>query len=207
MIKKLYHGLSLLAMIVLFAMGGLVTYLFASGRLDHERVNRIGLVLRGEYPATQPSASQPTTQEAHTRRSGEEIAAIQVKHELAQFENDRLKQEMAQRQALGESIELRVLRRLEEIQRRSEAFEKQKKTLEQQGELAGFNQVLEMYSAMEPKLAKDLLKTKEKEADVVHLFSKMDPGPRKKIINTCKTAEEKLWIRRILDQIQTQEIN
>jgi flagellar motility protein MotE (MotC chaperone) len=185
---------------------GLVGFLFATGRLNKERVGQVAEVLRGEYPASQPAAtSQPTTQEAPPQRTGQEIAAGQARREAMQLQSERLEQESAQRKSLGESLEVRVLRRLEEIQKRNETFEKQKKALQQQAEQEGFTQALEIYSGMDPKLAKDLLISKEKDADVVHLMTKMDPSRRKKIVNVCKTAEEKLWIRRILDQIQAQD--
>ncbi|HOW73134.1 MAG TPA: hypothetical protein PKY77_21260 [Phycisphaerae bacterium] len=206
MIKRLYTILALLAMVNLFALVGLVGFLFATGRLNKERVGQVAEVLRGEYPTSQPvAASQPTTQEAPPQRSREEIAAGQARREALQLQAERLEQESTQRKSLGESLEVRVLRRLEEIQKQNESFEKQKKALQEQVEQEGFTQAMEMYSGMEPKLAKDLLKSKEKDADVVHLLIKMDPNRRKKIVNACKTAEEKLWIRRILDQIQAQD--
>jgi len=206
MMKRVYTILALLAMVNLFAIAGFVGFLFATGRLNKDRVGQVAQVLRGEYPASQPvAASQPTTQEAPPQRSGQEIAAGQARRETLQLQNERLEQESAQRKSLGESLEVRVLRRLEEIQKRNETFEKQKKALQQQSEQEGFTQALELYSGMDPKLAKDLLKSKEKDADVVHLLTKMDSNRRTKIVNACKTAEEKLWIRRILDQIQAQD--
>lgn len=207
MMKRVYTILALLAMINLFALAGLVGFLFATGRLDEERVGQMAQVLRGEYPASQPiAASQPTTQVASPQRAGQEIAAGQARREALQLQSERLEQESAQRKSLGESLEVRVLRRLEEIQKRNETFEKQKKALQQQTEQEGFTQALEVYSGMEPKLAKDLLRSKEKDADVVHLLTNMDSNRRNKIANACKTAEEKLWIGRILDQIQAQDI-
>ena len=45
MVKKLFHGVAMLALINLFAVVGMVGYLFASGRLNEERINQIGKVL------------------------------------------------------------------------------------------------------------------------------------------------------------------
>lgn len=208
MIRKLYQGVAMLALINLFAVGGLVGYLFASGRLNEERVNQIGKVLRGEFPkeqevaSTQPAATQPAPQESRA-----EIADLQAKRELYRLVGERLQNEVAQRQSLNDSVQLEVLRRLEEIEKKNQRFENEKKEFKQQSEQEGFTQVLDMYSSMDPKLAKDLLRTKEKDADVVQLLMKMDPNRRTKIVNACKSAEDRVWIRRILDQIQSKNDN
>ncbi len=208
MLKKLYHGLAMLALINLFAVVGLVGYLFVSGRLNEERLNQIGEVLRGEYPAdrevatTQPVATRPAPQESQV-----EIADDQAKRELYRLQAEWLKNEVSQRQALNESVQFDVVRRLEEIEKRNRRFEQEKKEFEKKSEQEGFTEVLEMYSTMDPKLAKDLLKTKEKDADVVQLLMRMEPNRRTKILNACKSAEDRVWIRRILDQIQEKNDN
>jgi hypothetical protein len=208
MLRKLYQGVAMIALINLFAVVGLAGYLFASGRLNEERVNQIGKVLRGEFPAkqevasTQPAATQPTPQESRV-----EIADLQAKRELYRLVGERLQNEVTQRQALNDSVQLEVLRRLEEIEKKNQRFEQQKKEFKKQSELEGFGQALDMYSAMDQKLAKDLLKTKEKDADVVQLLMKMDANRRTKIVNACKSAEDRVWIRRILDQIQVKNDN
>jgi flagellar motility protein MotE (MotC chaperone) len=110
-----------------------------------------------------------------------------------------------QRQALNDSVQLEVLRRIEEIEKKNQRFEQEKKEFRQQSEQEGFAQALDMYSTMDPKLAKELLRTKEKDADVVQLLMQMDPNRRIKIVNACKTPADRAWIRRILDQIQTED--
>lgn len=206
MLKKLYHGVALIALVNLFAVGGLVGYLLATGRLNTERVDQIGRVLRGEFPkkeevaSTQPAATQPVPQQSRA-----EIADLQAKRELYRLVSERLENEVTQRQALNDSVQLEVLRRLEEIEKKNQRFEEQKKEFRKQSEQEGFAQALEMYSAMDPKLAKDLLKTKEKDADVVQLLMQMDPNRRAKIVNACKSSADRVWIRRILDQIQLKD--
>ncbi|HSW46291.1 MAG TPA: hypothetical protein VLM89_12045 [Phycisphaerae bacterium] len=205
MLKKLYQGVALIALINLFAVCGLAGYLFASGRLDEERINQIARVLRGELnekaaATTQPAASQPAPQESRI-----EIADLQAKRELYRLVGERLQNEISQRQSLNDSVQLEVLRRLEEIEKKNQRFEAEKKEFRQQSEQEGFTQALDMYSAMDPKLAKELLKTKEKDADVVQIMMSMDPNRRTKIVNACKTPADRTWIRRILDQIQIKD--
>ena len=61
MLKRFYHLLALLAMINLFAVVGLVAYLFTSGRLNAQRIDQIAVVLRGEFPASQPAVATKDT--------------------------------------------------------------------------------------------------------------------------------------------------
>jgi flagellar motility protein MotE (MotC chaperone) len=203
MLRKLYQAVAMIALINLFAVVGMVTFLFVSGRLNEERINQIGKVLRGEFPATQEVATtQPAATQPTPRESRAEIADLQAKRELYRLVGERLQNEVSQRQALNDSVQLEVLRRLEEIEKKNQRFEQEKKEFKKQNEQEGFGQALDMYSAMDPKLAKELLRTKEKDADVVQLLMKMEPNRRTKIVNACKSAEDRVWIRRILDQIQ-----
>ncbi len=197
--KRFYHILALLALVNLFAFGGLVSYLFASGRLDRERIDQIGVVLRGQFPT-----SQPTTQPAEALRpepSRAEIARNQAQRELYELMAQRHERELDDRRALNQSIQINVERRLEDIEKRKAEFDEQQKKLAQQREQDGFTKMLEMYSGMDPNTAKDLLKNQNKEADAVQLLTRMDPNRAKKVINACKTQDEKLWIGRILTQI------
>lgn len=202
MIRKLYHALALLALVNLFAMGGLIGFLVATDRLDKERVEQVAKVLRGQWPQERVAASQPIEPPPPPKISREEIEAAQAKRELYRLVDNRHQRESADRLALENSIHLQVLRRLEEIDRKNEEFKKQKQELAQQSQEEGFAQALDMYSNMEPKQAKDLLRLKQKDADVVALLMEMDPNRRKKIVNVCKTPEERIWIGRILNQIQ-----
>jgi len=202
MLKRLYHGLALIALINLFALSGLLGFLVVTGRLDGQRVRQVAKVLRGEFPCTQPAATQPADVRPVPQRSRAEIAEVQAKKEFYRLIGERLESEIRQRQELNESVQLEVLRRLEEIEKRNQRFEQEKKAFQQQSRQEGFQQVVDIYSKMDPKLAKDLLKSKTKDADVVRILVAMDPNRRKNIINACKDETDRLWIRRILDQIQ-----
>ena len=201
MLRRMYNSLALIALINLFAICGLVSYLFASGRLDEEKIDQIAQVLRGEYAMTQPAATQPVETVVVPQRSRAEIADMQAKKELYWLIGERLQSEIQQRQDLNKSVQLEVVRRLEEIEKKNERFEQEKQEFQKQSQQEGFTEVLEMYSSMEPKLAKELLKNKS-DADGVRILMEMDPNRRKKIINACKDQADRDWIRRILDQIQ-----
>lgn len=200
MLKRLYHVVAWLALANLFATGGLLAFLFGSGRLNSERVDQIAVVLRGEFPKPQPPASQPVVQQEKPRTSKEELAQLESRRQLYTLISERHQREIDDRNKLNQVIQLDVNRQLEQIKSKEQEFRKTKEQNEQVFEQSGFQQALDMYSEMEPKLAKDVL-IKKKDADVVRVFVKMESGKRKKIVNTCKTPEEKDWIGRILSQI------
>lgn len=201
MLKRLYHLLALLAMINLFAIVGLVGFLFSSGRLNAERVDQIGIVLRGQFPTSQPTTQPAAVAAAPPEPSRAEIARMAAQKEYYGLLAERHQREMEDRRTLNQAIQLDVIRRLEEIEKaKADLAEQQKKTVDQ-GQQDGLEKVLEMYSSMEPAKAKDLLRTQNKEPDAAAILMKMDASRVKKIINTCKTQDELLWIGRILNQI------
>ena len=120
MLKKLYHILALMAMVNLFALAGLIGYLFSSGRLNAERIDQIGEVLRGEYPLPEVVTTQPVEEQTAPQRSRQEIAEARERRERLELASDRLKRESADRQTLDQSVQLEVLRQLEEIERREQ---------------------------------------------------------------------------------------
>lgn len=201
MFKRLYHVVAWLALANLFAVGGLVAFLFASGKLDGERVEQIAVVLRGEFPKPQVAASQPAAAPERPQTSQEELARLEARKQFYSLISERQQRDIDDRRNLNQTIQLDVNRQLEQIEQQQQDFQKTRQQTEQALEQSGFQQALDIYSEMEPKLAKEILITK-KDADVVQLFTKMDSGKRKKIVNTCKTAEEKAWMSRILTEIR-----
>jgi hypothetical protein len=201
MIKRFYNLLALLAIINLFAMGGFVGYLFASDRLNTERVEQMAKVLRGEWPAEQGVETQPIEDATPPAQSREEIARNKSQERFWTLVADRQQREMLDRRAVNQRIQMDVIRQLEEIEEREQRFKEQLTKVQEKTEQEGFAEALQMYSTMTPKLARDVLMTK-KEADVVQLFMKMDEMSRKKIANTCKDPAQRAWLARILGEIQ-----
>ena len=199
--KRLYHMLALLAMVNLFAVGGFIGYLFASGRLNAERVEQVAMVLRGEFPETEVAATQPAESEVMPEASQAEIARLQDKKEYYELLAERHKREMDDRMVLGKFVHLEVTRDLDELERQKKLLAEQKRALEEQSAQAGFEKELELFGKMDATMAKDLLRNR-KDADVVRLLSHMDVNRAKKIIDACKKKEDdKLWIGRIVEQI------
>lgn len=203
MLKRFYHLLALLAMINLFAVAGFVGYLFAGGRLNAERARQIAVVLRGEFPTSQPAvaASRPEPGDETPQASGEEIARRQETKELIALQERRRARDLRDRDLLDKRIQLETRQLLEKLERKENELKQQKQVFEKEGEQAGFDRQLNLLSKTEPKLALQLLKNQIKEPDAVQLLMKMDENRVKGIINACKTEEDKAWIGRILNQI------
>jgi len=203
MLKRFYHLLALLAMINLFAVAGLVAYLFGSGRLNAERVDQIALVLRGEFPASQPAvaSTRPADAEDKPQRAGLEIADRRDEQELLKLVRSRRERERQDRDVLDQRIQLETRQLLEKLEKKEKELQQQKQVLSTEGEQAGFEKELSALSKIEPKLALQLMKSQMKEADAVRLIMKMDENRVKAIINACKTEDDKAWIGRILTQI------
>lgn len=205
MLKRIYHLLAWLAMINLFAVAGLLAYLFGSGRLNAERMDQVAMVLRGEFPKPEAAATQPARTDAVPQTSRDQMAALEARKRFFTLISERHQRELEDRRALNQSIQMDVMRQLEQIETRRQEFQQEKKKVEDEMAETGFQQVLDMYASMEPKLAKDILITK-KDADVVRLFMKMDAGRRTKIVNTCKTEQEKQWVSRVMARMREQDI-
>jgi hypothetical protein len=201
MLKRIYQACAWLAVANLFAVGGLVAYLFISGKLNADRVNQIAVVLRGEFPKSQVQASQPTLQEEKPQSSRDELARLEARKRYYELISDRHRRDLEDRNSLGQSIQLDVNRQLDQIQTKEQEFTKQKEQIRKASANSGFTQTMEIFSDMDPKLAKDTMRN-GKDADAVQLLMQMDANRRKKIINACKTAEEKAWIGRLLIQMR-----
>lgn len=203
MVKRLYHILALIAVICLFAGGGLLGYMFAAGKLSAERLDQIAMVLRGELPKQEVAASQPAEPPPRPMRSREELARIQDQTERAELLAQRLEREHEDRNALNEEMRLHAQRMLEQIDREKAKLATAKAALEKESGQQGFETALEMLSSADANKAKDILMRggQFKEADVVRLLMAMSEFRRKKLVNACKTEEEVRWIGRILTQI------
>ncbi len=203
MLKRFYGMLSLLALTHLFALVGLVGYLFATDRLNEERIEQIAEVLRGEYPEPAP-ATQPAVQDEEPPvPSADEIAKRQAQAEERALLANRHSLELEDRAQVEGQVWLELKRLQEELEAKIERFEEQKDTFAGDVNQKGFDSALENLSNAEPEKARDLLMTHGgfAEADVVRILMAMDANRVKKIVNACETPEQMAWIGRIQKKI------
>lgn len=204
--KRVYHILALMALINLFAVAGLIGFLVYSGKLTRERADQIAAILRGEElaGASSAAASQPAATTTAPAGSRETIARDQARKELYALMAERHLREMEDRRLLNQQIQLDVNRQLEKIEQDKKSFEEQRQELAEVNRQDGFERELALFNSIDPKNARDQLKMR-KDADAVLLMMKMDEGRARKVVDACKTDDEKLWIGRILIQMQKQD--
>jgi len=201
MVKRLYRALVLLAMIHLFAIVGFVVYLFASGRLNPDRVEQLAGVLRGEFDKQEVAATQPALLAEAPIASEEEIRRLAARKEFYSLVADRRVRELEDRGALDKRIKFEADTLLEEIQQTKKDFSKTRQDTMDRDERAGFERQLTLLAKSDSRKAKDLLKDQFDQADVIRLLMAMDENRAKGIVNACKSDNDLIWIGGILNQM------
>jgi flagellar motility protein MotE (MotC chaperone) len=204
MMKRIFHMFSLLAIINLFALAGLVAFMFMTGKLSAERVDQIAMVLRGEFPETQPEAETPTTREVPPEQSHVEIARKEDERRRLNQQEERVSRELEYRFDLNQQILYQANQELEETKRLQKMIKEQREQFQQEHQEQGFEQMLKVIKGTQPKKAVELLMVR-KDADVVRIFMALNANVVTDIINSCKTPEQIAWARRILPQLEKQE--
>jgi flagellar motility protein MotE (MotC chaperone) len=205
--KKIYHILALVAIIHLFAIAGLVGFLFAADKLNADRINQIAEVIRGEYPETQPAvASQPAAgkKEKIPEQSTKKIAYQQVRRRQAELLAERNRQELQYRFDLNQQVLYEASQKLEEIKKLKEELRQQREVFAHQSEQQGFEKMVKVLKGMQAKNARDLL-IERKDADVVRIFMSLNSNVVTDIVNQCKQPKEIEWARRILTRMERQQ--
>lgn len=199
--KRALRLLSFVALVQFLATGGFLGYLFATKRLDAARIERIADVLRGRDTVAEAPATQPAPVTTQPEQATSRIARNREYQEIASLIVERQQRELDDRLRLSQSVQLDVVRRLEEIGRREKAFAAQEKRFREQQMQDGFARELEVVSTIEPARARKLLMM-QKETDAVRLLMSMEGARTKKIFDTCKNPDELEWARRILNQLE-----
>lgn len=204
MMKRIFHMFSLLAIINLFALAGLVGFMFMTGKLSAERVDQIAMVLRGEFPETQPAEEAPATQEVPPEQSQVEIARMEDERRRISQQEERVSRELEYRFDLNQQILYQANQELEETRRLQKMIEEQREQFQQEHQEQGFEQMLKVIKGTQPKKAVELLMVR-KDADVVRIFMALNANVVTDIVNACKSPEQIAWARRILPQLEKQE--
>lgn len=202
--KTLLRAVVILLIVHLVAALGGLAYAASHGAFQRDRLAAALTALRGHSPAnaaaTQPAsqpASQPSDQPMTTSAPTSDLLADEVRR----LELDRREREIADQWALIRAAQLQVLRDREAM----EAARKDTKQVAEARESPeggeGYKKELEYLQSIKPRMAKELLRQK-KDADAVQIMMTLDPRVGRKIIDACKTSEERLWMGRLLDQLR-----
>ncbi|NLX13315.1 MAG: hypothetical protein GXY44_06620 [Phycisphaerales bacterium] len=202
MLKRFYHLVALLALINLFTLVGLVGFLFATGRLNAERVEQMAIVLRGEFPTEeQEEAPTEVVVEPAPEPSRAEIVRMEDERRLLLHQLERSRRELDDRYNLNQQMVFNVAQALKDIEQREARLREERQAFEREHKTEGFAQVLQVLKNTQPKKSVELLMREWKPADVVEMFLALDTNTKADIVNACKTPEEVAWVRRILVQM------
>ncbi len=201
--KHFYRYFSAIAVAHFLALIGFVATLAAGGALTGDRLDAAIAALRGEStPTSQPaSTSAPSAPSAQNQPPAALIAREEASAKTRRVELDRREREIQDQWAMLQSAQIELLRRQEALAAERAAWEESLKRQAEELALSGAAKELEYLESIKPQLAKELLHQKS-DADVVQLFLQMDARTGRKIMESCKTQEERLWIGRILEQLR-----
>lgn len=203
--KRLYGLLAGLSVAQLLVLSGFLITLAMRGALAPQRVEGALRALRGDMQNSPGAASQPASAPASEPSEPptvrEQIADDEDAVRIRRTELDRRERELADQWDLLKSAQLEHLRERESFAKEKADWEAALKKQAEELALSGATKELEYLSIIKADMAKDMLRQK-KEPDVVALLLQIETRTGRKIIESCKTDEERLWIGRIMEQLR-----
>lgn len=199
--KTLIPLVSALAIANLLALIGAVGFLFGTGRLNADRVERITEIILGEDEEKTEDVAPEIAQPEEKEQAQVKLARAREQSDLIRRLFERQERETRDRQRLVDAMMLDVTRRQEELAEEQELFDEQQRNLREERLQSGFRKELELLETTKPKMRRDLLRAKN-DADAVKLMMEMDTRAGKQVIDVCKSPQEKVWISRILYEIE-----
>jgi hypothetical protein len=204
--KRVYDGVALFALLNLFVVGGLLTYLIATGSVDGEKIHRIAQVLQGEEeveksePVTEPVTVPVEPVEPAT--AADAIAESQMQLEIMRREADRIKTELDQRLALNNSIMLRVMAEREAFQAEQSQAAAREEAANRERETEGFEKQVRIYEGLAPKVAVEHLLGLQNPDEAARLLLEMDTRKAKKIVEAAKRPDQLRQMKLILQRLR-----
>lgn len=219
MLGRIYNLVAILAIAHLVALGGVVAYLFNSGKLSPERVQQIAELLRTadeepaeDQPADKADKDKEAEEPAPTEqpgRSAEQIAADRHAQQLRRAAVERAEADLRAQRQLLEQVLVDQIQKQEAFDRSVQNWKEQKKKLRDEARDAGFQRELEYFSKLPPKQAKEILvrKFKNSPADAVRLLNAVKTSVGQSILETMKSPEEIKIMYELLEQLGKQDID
>jgi len=213
-LTKLYHTLAIVALAGLLGLGGFVGYLFASGRLTPERIEKIAGVLRGEQAEegagqeiTEAPAEEPA--EPPRVRSDEEIRKARVSGQLRRASLERVERDVAARQELLDHAMQDLLVQQETLREQQDRWTARKRKERETQLDENFRREVQLVSKMSPKLAKEhvILTWNEHQADAIRLLVALDVSKAQRILEQFKAPDEIEIMHELLEQLRIHQTN
>lgn len=215
MIGKLYNLLAIFAVATLLSTSGFVGVLCVTGKLTVPRWNLILEVLRGRHDdlAEPPDSSQPVAadrpaQSGITSAAEDATQVIREQRILAQLQRatiERAARDVAARQALLNQSVQQLIAMQEQHERDKAAFAEQQARAGNKLRDEGFQRELAYLTGLSPRMAKDhvMRSWSKQKADVVRIFTALEPAKGKRILEQFKTPEELAIVHELLEQLRT----
>ena len=211
---KLFNLFGVLSIATLLAGGGFSAYLFATDRLNPERLEFIAAVIRGDALPTDVSEDAAATNEPAedpdanagqpTRQAAEEAQARRRRERLEGLEIERAAEDLRAQERVLDQVMAQVVQEQEALAKTLSEFEDRQRKVKSARQDEGFAKELSLVSGMKPAQAKEhLITTWERHpADAIRLMNELDSRQAKRILDQMRTPEELQIMSDLLEQIR-----
>lgn len=154
MIRKVVEILALLAVMNLFALGGLVAYAVSSNAINGDKLRHFVAVMRDEQPLPGDEQDEEDSTSDDSRKlviPVDPVAKTEMEKEILRREADRIKAELDQRLALNNSILLRVTSERERFRQEQANAAKDRKARTKKTPQRGFQEATSYSGIADPQ--------------------------------------------------------
>lgn len=210
---KLFNLFGVLSIATLLASGGFGAYLFATDRLNAERLEAIAAIVRGD---TLPGEGATEEDEANkgedaqaskkppTQQAADEAEARRRRERLEGLEIERAAEDLHAQERVLDQLMAHVVQEQEKLAETRREFEERQRKVKSSRQDLGFAKELSLVSGMKPAQAKEHLITtwKRHPADAIRLMKELNPRQAKRILDQMRTPDELQIMSDLLEQIR-----
>ena len=201
--KRAAQMIGLLSAIHVIVLAGFVGVLFASGRINREKLERIVEIIREAEDGEAVAEVRLETEEEVPKASSERIEADKVAEEIEERRIDRLVRDLENKYVMLEEVKQKIVDDEKNLAQREAQFSQMMKDERERLQNEGFLEAVQIYSDMPPESAKKLFMTIE-DRPVMEYLALMDGRARKKIIKKFQTPEELEKVKRVIDALMNE---
>lgn len=203
MFPKIVNILGILSLMLVLAAGGTAGYLAFKGTLNGESLKTAVAAVTSQPAAEDAAASQPAAASLQPgpAPASKLLAAGHASDAAAMGELEMWRRQVANEQSLVEGARLQVLREREKTEQQHKQWELSRQKDLETAQQSGAQKELEILASIKPAQALEVMRGKP-DAEAARTLMAMETRKAKKIIELCKTTEEKDWRKRILELIR-----
>lgn len=202
--KRVAQMIGLLSAIHVVVLAGFVGVLFASGRINREKLARIVDIVRETENEEVVAEVSLKTDEQVWRASSDRIEAEKVAEEIDERRIDRLVRDLEAKYEMLEEVKQKIVADEKQLAVREAKFSQMMKDERERLQNEGFLEAMQIYSNMPPESVKNLFMTME-DRPVMEYLVLMDDRARKKIIKKFQMPEELEKIKRVINALMNEK--